>query len=77
MGIPSAFAFYLETLHGFITANKVFQCSCNYVMNTRHSIGTRRPLIKNKRSMPFTITYTFLKSFFFFPNGKHFFCNVC
>ena len=72
MGIPATLALYLKTLHGFVSANKVFQGAGDNVVNTGHAIGAGRTLIKHKMGLPFPEGYTFFKSFLLFPGSQHF-----
>ncbi len=53
MSIPATFPFYLETLHGLISAYQVFKCAGYYVVNARHSVSTWWALIKYKSFVSF------------------------
>ena len=72
MGIPATLALYLKTLHGFVSANKVFQGAGDNVVNTGHAIGAGWTLIEHKMGLPFPEGYTFFKSFLLFPGSQHF-----
>src|ERR1019366_4416724 len=76
MLMPTTFPFYLETLHGFVPANQIFQSPGNYVMNAGHTIGAGWAFIKNKSIPAFPVINAFFKGFLFFPNSQNFFSNL-
>src|SRR5438270_6208655 len=75
VGVPSAFSFYAESLHGFISANQVFQCTGHHMVNAGHAIGTWRSLIKYKGRSSIPDLDAFFKCLFLFPPLQYFFFN--
>src|SRR5690606_11710503 len=71
MSIPAALAMYLVSLHGFITANQIFNSTRDHMVNSRHSIGTWRTFKENERLISFPVTNTLFKSIFFLPVSQH------
>jgi hypothetical protein len=72
MGIPSAFAFYLEALEGFITTENVFNRPAHYVVDAGSSVRRRWTFIESKGWRSFAIGYGFFKNLLFFPKFEDF-----
>ena len=67
MRVPASLSVYLESPHSFVPANKVFQRAAYDMMNTRHAIGTRRPLVKYKGSIRSAEANAFFEGIFAVP----------
>ena len=48
VGVPAAFALYLEALHGLISVDGVLECPCHHVVDARLSVGCRRSFVKHE-----------------------------
>ena len=73
MGIPAGFAFYAETLLGFVTAENIFHRTGHHVMDTGHSVGRWGTFEEGKCLMCGSLGYTLFKDASFFPKLKDFF----
>ena len=72
MGIPSAFARYLESLLGFETTKYILDGTGHYVVDAGHAVGTWRPLEEGETRRTVALVNTLLKHRFLLPKGKYF-----
>ncbi len=72
MRIPSAFAFYAISLEGMISAKEVLNSPGHDVMDTWHTIGTRRAFVKNPSLVLRSLVDTLIKNVVIVPPFQHF-----
>ena len=71
VGVPTGLTLHLIALHRFVTAERVLDCTCQHMMDTRHAVGRRRAFEEQERFVAFTHGYTLMKEVFFLPLLQH------
>ncbi len=74
--IPASFAFYLETLQRFVTAEDIFYSAGHYVVNARCAIGRWRPFVEREGRRTFAKGHRFFKNLLSLPEIKDFICDA-
>ena len=67
MGIPTSLTVDCIALHGLVTAYRVLQCSCNYVMDPRLTICGRRSFKEYERGHAFSRGHALFQQLIFDP----------
>src|SRR5690606_16645501 len=73
--IPAAFALYLITLEGFVTAKDILDSSCDHVVDAWHAVGRRGAFVKCIGLACRPRSDTFFEDVFPLPVSQYFFAD--
>ena len=74
--VPAGFAVHLEAFHRLVTAENILDRAGDDVVDTRHTVGGRRTLVKDERRMSLTDFKTLVENVAVLPLLQHFFIHV-
>ena len=76
MRIPAAFAFNLVAFQGFVATENILYRPRHYVVDARHAISARRPLVKCVGIIRRATAHTFFEDLVVFPKLQYLFARV-